>query len=436
MKENIERTSKFKNIFQYEISGIPIVFFSTMAVLIILFWQTGKLQDTGIVGAFAFMWSIGFIFFALGEKLPIWKEYVGGGMIMAFFGSALLVHWDLISSDDANFLKSSVLDNRFLYLLLVGVIASSILSVPSKVLMKSLGAYIPIILAGLFGAAILGIAAGLLVGVEPARIITHYVLPIMGGGNGAGAIPMAEIYSDITGEDGAHYYSFAISVLTLANMLAILIASLLNKVGNKFPSLSGEGKLLKLDSSAPDFDEQETSKLKLNTHGALFFIIGVLFLSFLLYAIFPMIHLFAWVVILIVAINLLDILSIEQKLSLFAFSEWGMKIFLVLVLVAVGLTTNLNEMMEALKFTNLIICFFVVMGAVLGTMLVAGRFGCYPIEAAICAGLCMANRGGSGDIEVLTASRRMQLFPYSQISSRLGGGIVLLFAGYLFGAFL
>uniref|UniRef100_UPI0011316409 2-hydroxycarboxylate transporter family protein n=1 Tax=Salmonella enterica TaxID=28901 RepID=UPI0011316409 len=42
-------------------------------------------------------------------------------------------------------------------------------------------------------------------------------------------------------------------------------------------------------------------------------------------------------------------------------------------------------------------------------------------ESSITAGLCMANRGGSGDLEVLSACNRMNLISYAQISSRLGG---------------
>jgi Na+/citrate or Na+/malate symporter len=44
--------------------------------------------------------------------------------------------------------------------------------------------------------------------------------------------------------------------------------------------------------------------------------------------------------------------------------------------------------------------------------------GFFPIESAITAGLCMANRGGSGDLEVLSACNRMNLISYAQISSR------------------
>jgi Na+/citrate or Na+/malate symporter len=435
MSENVNE-NLLQRVFRKEVSGIPLAYFIIMSVLIILFWQVGKLKDTGIVGAFAFMWAVGFALFIVGEKLPIWKEYVGGGMIMAFFGSALLVHYGLVSSEDAVFLTASVIDNKFMYLLLVGLISTSILSVPSKVLLKSLFSYIPIILVGLVVASLLGLITGWIVGIEPSKIITHYILPIMGGGNGAGAIPMSEIYSDVTGHSSGEYYSFAISVLTLANIISIFVASSLNVLGKKFPALTGNGKLLITNTTEEPIEGNSDSKIKLNTHGALFFNFALMLFCFLLYALVPSIHVFAWVVFIVIVINLLNIMSPAQKKSLIVFSEWGMRVFLVLVLVAVGLMTDLEQLLAALNLSNLVVCTSIVLGAVLGTSVVARYFGCYPIEAAICAGLCMANRGGTGDLEVLSASKRMELFPYAQVSSRIGGGIVLFVAGNVFALLL
>ncbi|SDK89290.1 2-hydroxycarboxylate transporter family protein [Clostridium cochlearium] len=69
----------------------------------------------------------------------------------------------------------------------------------------------------------------------------------------------------------------------------------------------------------------------------------------------------------------------------------------------------------------------------MGSGVVGWFVGFYPIETSITAGLCMANRGGSGDIAVLTAADRMDLMSFAQISSRLGGGLMLIIASIIFG---
>ena len=80
----------------------------------------------------------------------------------------------------------------------------------------------------------------------------------------------------------------------------------------------------------------------------------------------------------------------------------------------------------------MIIALLVVIGAVVGAGGIGYLVGFYPIDSAVTAGLCMANRGGNGDVAVLGAARRMDLMAYAQLSSRLGGGIVLIVASFLF----
>jgi len=430
--------ASIKKAVEFELGGIALVPFSVMALLSAVFLASGFIRETGIVGAFALMWSIGFVLYAIGEKLPIWREYVGGGLIMAFIGSAVMVHFGLISEADSEYLAESVIGNRFLYFLLVALVGGTILSVDRKTLLQSVLGLLPVILFAISGAALLGVLAGAVFGIEPARIITHYVLPIMSGGNGAGAIPMSEIYADMTGESGATYYGFAISVLTIANILAILIASALNQIGKRFPGLTGNGQLRKA-ADMPEVGIEETRvepEEEPHTISAIFFAVAMLLLAMLLYALMPQVHLFAWAVVIFIALNLLDVLPGSLKRALGRINEWGMRVFIVLVLVAVGVMTDLNELISALTLTNLVIAGVIVLGATLGAALSAKLFGFFPIEAGIAAGLCMANRGGSGDLEVLGASKRMALYPYAQISSRIGGGVVLFIAGYLFSILL
>ena len=48
----------------------------------------------------------------------------------------------------------------------------------------------------------------------------------------------------------------------------------------------------------------------------------------------------------------------------------------------------------------------------------------YPIEAAI-INACHSGQGGTGDIAILTAANRMQLMPFAQIATRIGGAITV-----------
>ncbi len=146
------------------------------------------------------------------------------------------------------------------------------------------------------------------------------------------------------------------------------------------------------------------------------------------------IHTFAYMVILVAIVNALGLCSEEIKEGAKRLSAFFSKQLLWVLMVGVGIAyTDLGEIINALTFVNVFIATLIVCGAILGASVGGWLMGFYPVESSITAGLCMANRGGSGDLEVLAASNRMSLLSYAQISSRLGGGIVLIIASVVFG---
>ena len=61
----------------------------------------------------------------------------------------------------------------------------------------------------------------------------------------------------------------------------------------------------------------------------------------------------------------------------------------------------------------------------MGTGFVVGRWlGMYPIDTAI-VNACHSGQGGTGDVAILTAANRMQLMPFAQIATRIGGAITV-----------
>lgn len=106
------------------------------------------------------------------------------------------------------------------------------------------------------------------------------------------------------------------------------------------------------------------------------------------------------------------------------------------LMITVGIGTNLMDYVKVFNLRSLAVILAVVTGATIGAWLMAPLFKFYQVEATITAALCMANGGGAGDIQVLGASKRMDLMSYAQISSRIGGAIMLVIASFAFSRFL
>ena len=111
--------------------------------------------------------------------------------------------------------------------------------------------------------------------------------------------------------------------------------------------------------------------------------------------------------------------------------------FTAALLVGIGIAyTSLKEVISAFSPTYLALVITTVVGSIIGTAIVGKFMNFYMIEGSITAGLCMANMGGTGDVAVLSAAKRMELMPFAQISSRIGGAFMLILTSLLINLFL
>ena len=168
--------------------GMPWWLAAGLALVVIVSAWTGALT-TDMTGCLALMLAIGFLCNEVGERIPIWNSYVGGGLVLAFLVSAILFTYKIIPQEYAESMQFLVLDVNFLSFFIIFLVTGSILSLDRRLLLRSFARYLPTIFGGIVGASLFGIFAGMLYGVTPMDVMVRYVLPIMGGGNGAGAVP-------------------------------------------------------------------------------------------------------------------------------------------------------------------------------------------------------------------------------------------------------
>lgn len=77
-------------------------------------------------------------------------------------------------------------------------------------------------------------------------------------------------------------------------------------------------------------------------------------------------------------------------------------------------------MVAALTLTYFMVFLGTVLAIVASGFLVGRWMKMYPVESAIVTA-CHSGLGGTGDVAILSASNRMELMPFAQISTRIGG---------------
>lgn len=429
-------------------NGIPVSMILIITLICIVGMATGSF-GTDVGSTLCWLFALGLISDEIGERIPIFNTWLGGGGMMLMLLPSFLVWKNIIPEKYVNaatmFYSDDGLEFQCLYICLL--MCGALLAIDRKVLIQSLVRYIPTVIAGVAVAAVFGLGAGALMGMDVTSMWVYYILPIMGGGNGAGAIPMSQIFAQATGQSADQFYAKAIAILTFANSLCIIVAALLNKLGMMFPKLTGDGSHIMRSQSGADVKDKEKAeeyKPSAGDMAATFLVVGAaygvarLISKTLLPTIFGIsIHQYAYLVLLLTLCNIFNVIPHNIVAGMRRIQKFLCGTMSSMCLCAVGVTMmDFGEFIGAVTIQNLILAGAIVIGAVVGTAVVGHLFGMYAVDSAMTAGLCMANRGGGGDVVVLAAGKRMDLMPYAAVSSRLGGGLVLAFASVMFNILL
>ncbi|NMB44100.1 MAG: 2-hydroxycarboxylate transporter family protein [Clostridiales bacterium] len=421
----------------YKIMGIRLPFLAILLVVLLVAVALGVLPG-GMIGAFAFMMIVGGILNHIGNITPIIKTFFGGGPIVVIFGSAALVYFKILPESVSETVNTFMKGGGFLDFYIAALITGSLLGMSRKLLVKASVRYLPCILGGVVFSLAFVAVGGLLFGQSPGESIAYIGIPIMGGGMGAGAVPISEVFSSALNLPTEQILSRLVPAVALGNAMAIVAGGLLDKLGQKKPSLTGNGKLMDVGEEEDYLVEEEEYTLTIKDYGigiaiaTSFFIFGRI-LAFAFVELFGIdLHSYAWMIVSVAVVKALNIMPKAYERACHGWYQFVVSNWTPALLMGIGIAyTDLGQVIDALSLSYIVLCALVILGAIVGTGLVGKWVGFYPIEAAITAGLCMANMGGTGDVAVLTASKRMELMPFAQISSRLGGAFIIFLATVL-----
>lgn len=388
-------TSKLKDIriLGFPLPGFMVLFVGMMAIAL----SGGMLGN--MVGALAFALIWGGMVGWIGDRIPIWKDWLGGGMFLTCLATGALATFHIVPDSVVETLSNFNDTVGFLDLYILVLITGAILSIDRKLLIKAFAGFIPAILGAVVVSFLFTVAAALIVGENPLLSLINVALPIMGGGNGAGCIPMSRMWEEMTGNSADSWYAPAFAVMSIGNMFSVVSAALLDRLGKKYPNLTGNGVMMKGKDLTGAEDPKEI-KIGIGEYASGF---------------------------------ALGLVPPEIRAGARGMQTFFTKYMSLPLMVTVGIGTDLAELAGAFTFANVIMIAACVIGAMVGAVLIGSLFKFYPIEIAITAGLDMAGGGGSGDVQILGACHRMELMSFAQISSRIGGAIMLIIASAMFG---
>ena len=420
---------------KHNIMVIPPSVFLGGSVIVLLATYMERLPGN-LFGGLALCTVIGYLIKYVCDHVSVLEKTFGLALV-AFF-PAFLVYFHLIPDSAVEIVKNTVTGGSdFLSFYVGALLCGSILGMDRKVLIKAGTRYFIPIICGIIGAYGLGGLAGVMMGEDWKETLLFVAGPIMGGGNGAGAVPMSEIYSSHTGIGSDVYYARLYPALAMGNWVSIFMAIILNAAGNRFKGITGNGKLIQgMDSEKKD--GRYEYKMTLQDLGTGLFLTGAFFIFGNVVSKFiPAIHAYAFTIIGVAVVKIVGILPGKLEFCAIKWYNFMSSNFTVIIMAGVGLAMfDIASFFETLSPAFLLISAVVVVGGVIGAGLGGILVKFFFVESAITAGLCMSNAGGSGDVQILSASNRMELMPFAQISSRLGGALILIIQSVLATMFL
>lgn len=427
LKKPVSKNRVFEGV---TIMGMSLPVYFLVSVLI-LFASKTEILPQNMVGALAVMMVLGSLFNLMGSKIPIIRSYLGGGAVFCIFASSALATFGLLPASVTENCKNFMNEVGFLDFYIAALITGSILGMNRDLLKKAAIRFLPVSFLSMACAILMAGLMGIITGYGFGETILYIAMPMMSGGMGAGVIPLSGIYANATGLDSAVIVSKMIPASTIGNVLAIICAALIARLGTGFPGINGNGKLMEVEEEKAQ--EQQKTALSVEAMGTgLVFALAFFTAGAIVNRIFPNVHAYAFMIILVVICKISGIIPSKYEEAAVSWSKFVMQNLTNALLAGIGIALlDLKVLATALSPVYLLICVAIIVTVAVCSGLLGKLVGFYPVEASITAGLCTNSMGGTGNIAVLSAADRMGLIPFAQMATRLGGAMILITASFL-----
>lgn len=238
-----------------KISGVSLPLYTAFVIVLAITVWIGKLP-LNMVGITFLLVILGHLFYFIGEKLPIFNSYLGGGSVFCLLAAAILASTGIIPKEIVAATATFMNKWGFLDFYIAALICGSILGMNRNLLVKASARFIPVALISM----IIGFFAvggmGAILGQGFGHSVMYISMAQMAGGMGAGIVPLSTIYANGLHSSQQHILSQLAPATTLGNIFAIIGAIFIAKAFAK-TKYNGHGVLIPVS-------KDELKNLRLN----------------------------------------------------------------------------------------------------------------------------------------------------------------------------
>ncbi|HDR9583490.1 TPA: 2-hydroxycarboxylate transporter family protein [Burkholderia stabilis] len=427
VQTSLPPSSRLSSLVNLKIGGMPLPMFVAIAIVTAVAALTKRLPND-MIGGFAVLMLSGLLLGEIGRRIPVFR-HIGGPAILCLFVPSALLGYGLMDDTTLKAITVTMKTANLQYLYIACLVAGSMLGMNRTILIQGFLKMFAPLLVGTVAAIAAGIAVGFAFGYDPKHTFFYIVMPILGGGIGEGILPLSIGYSEITGAAQGHLIAMMVPAALIGNVVAILASGVLKRFGEKHRAYSGNGMLVKTGEDQALLDAQKAeAELDLRLMGFGLLLACTLFILGGLLA--PLTGIPGPVLMIVAAALLKVCRAIPESMEIGAYQMYKFMSTNLTFAILVGLGTlfvSWDKLVGAFSPGYFVICASIVIAMVVSGFFVGAALKMYPVESAIITA-CHSGLGGTGDVAILSSSNRMGLMPFAQISTRIGGAAMVVFA--------